>query len=99
MLYSRRMRFAVGDVHGYRTEVTAALRARGLVDDDGDWCGGEAEVWFAGDLMDRGPDGVGVIEDVMRWQRRADDDGGQVACVLGNHDLLALAVRRFQDEV
>lgn len=99
MPYSRRMRFAVGDVHGHRREVTAALRERRLVDDDGEWCGGAAEVWFAGDLMDRGPDGVGVVDDLMRWQRQAEDSGGRIGSVLGNHDLLALAVRRFQDQV
>jgi Calcineurin-like phosphoesterase len=97
MLYSLPMRFAVGDVHGYRREVTAALRDQGLLDDAGDWAGGDAEVWFAGDLMDRGPDGVGVVEDVMRWQRQAESVGGRVSSVLGNHDLLALAMRRFQD--
>jgi hypothetical protein len=99
MLYSLRMRFAVGDVHGYRREVRAALAERGLVDGDASWTGGEAEVWFAGDLMDRGPDGVGVVEDIMRWQREAEEVGGRVGSVLGNHDLLALAVRRFQDSV
>jgi hypothetical protein len=97
MLYSLRMRFAVGDVHGYRRELRAALAEQGLVDADGSWTGGEAEVWFAGDLLDRGPDGVGVVEDVMRWQREADHMGGHVGSVLGNHDLLALAVRRFED--
>jgi hypothetical protein len=97
MLYSLRMRFAVGDVHGYRRELRAALGSRGLVDAEGSWSGGDAEVWFAGDLMDRGPDGVGVVEDVMRWQREAEQVGGRVGSVLGNHDVLALAVRRFAD--
>jgi hypothetical protein len=97
MLYSLRMRFAVGDVHGYRRELRAALVGRGLVDADGSWTGGDAEVWFAGDLMDRGPDGVGVVEDVMRWQRESAGAGGHVGSVLGNHEVLALAVRRFHD--
>lgn len=99
MLYSLPMRFAVGDVHGYRRELRAALGVHGLLDDAGDWSGGDAELWFAGDLMDRGPDGIGVVEDVMRWQRQAESVGGRVASVLGNHDLLAIAVRRFQDSV
>ncbi len=91
------MRFAVGDVHGFRREVTAALQSRALLDDEGRWSGGRDEVWFAGDLMDRGPDGVGVVQDVMRWQREAESAGGELGCVLGNHEVLALAVRRFQN--
>src|SRR6478735_10141986 len=99
MPYSRRMRYAVGDAHGFRREVTTALREAGLVDADANWAGGDAEVWFTGDLLDRGPDGVGVIEDLMRWQPQAEATGGRVASVLGNHDVLALAVRRFGDRV
>src|SRR4051794_21075344 len=91
------MRFAVGDVHGYRTEMRAALRERGLIDEAGDWAGGDAQVWFLGDLLDRGPDGVGVVEDVMRWQRQAEGTGGFVGSVLGNHEVLALGFRRFRD--
>lgn len=93
------MRFAVGDVHGYRRELGDSLHVAGLVDDEGDWAGGDAEAWFVGDLMDRGPDGVGVVDDVMRWQRQAADVGGQVASVLGNHEVLALGVRRFRDAI
>jgi hypothetical protein len=91
------MRFAVGDVHGFRGEVRAALQAAGLIDAHGDWSGGQHEVWFMGDLMDRGPDGVGVVADVMRWQRQAADAGGVVGSVLGNHEVLALGFRRFRD--
>src|SRR5690348_10292034 len=91
------MRFAVGDVHGHRREVRAALAARGLVDDGGDWVGGDAQVWFMGDLMDRGPDGTGVVEDVMRWQRQAEDGGGQVTSLLGNHEVLALGFWGLRD--
>lgn len=90
------MRYAVGDVHGHRREVRAALTACGLLDEAGDWSGGDAEVWFMGDLMDRGPDGVGVVSDVMRWQRQAADAGGAVASVLGNHEVLALGFRGFR---
>lgn len=91
------MRYAVGDVHGHRREVRTALAGRGLVDDSGDWAGGDAEVWFMGDLMDRGPDGAGVVEDVMRWQQQASDAGGVVASVLGNHEVLALGFRGLRE--
>lgn len=38
-----------------------------------------------GDLVNRGPDSVGVLRRLMGWQ-------GSVQCLLGNHDLHALAV-------
>jgi hypothetical protein len=50
---------------------------------------------MTGDLVDRGPDGVGAIELVMRLQIEAQAAGGQVACVAGNHDLILLLAQRF----
>lgn len=93
------MRYAVGDIHGYRLELHDAMHAAGLIDGSGTWSGGTHEVWFAGDLLDRGPDGVGVIADVMRWQAEAAEAGGSVRSVLGNHEVLGLGVRRFADAI
>jgi len=87
--------FVVGDVHGHLAELTRALHARGLVDEGGDWAGGDARLWFLGDFVDRGPDGVGVIEFVMRLAAQA---GGQVDALVGNHEVLLLGMRRFGDE-
>jgi hypothetical protein len=43
-----------------------------------------------GDLVDRGPDGIGAVELVMALEQQAD-----VRCLLGNHEVLLLAVDRF----
>lgn len=91
------MHFAVSDIHGHRTELAAALRAAGLVDERLAWSGGDATLWFLGDFFDRGPDGVGVVEYVMWLQRGAGDSGGAVHAVLGNHEVLALGMRKFGD--
>lgn len=48
-----------------------------------------------GDFFDRGPDGVGAVELVMRLQREAAEVGGHVGAVLGNHEVLALGTHRF----
>ena len=48
-----------------------------------------------GDLMDRGPDGIGVVDLVMRVQAQAESAGGAVGVVLGNHEVLALGMHRF----
>jgi hypothetical protein len=89
--------FAVGDVHGFVDTLAARLHEAGLVAHDRRWCGGDATVWFTGDLADRGPAGAETIDLVMRLGEEAEAGGGAVRCLLGNHDLLLLAVARFGD--
>lgn len=89
--------YVVGDVHGHLAQATTALRGAGLVDDEDRWCGGDAKLWFLGDLTDRGPDGIGVIDLVRRLQEEAARAGGEVGCVIGNHDLLLLGSRFIPD--
>ncbi|WP_152186171.1 metallophosphoesterase [Segeticoccus rhizosphaerae] len=90
-------RYAISDVHGHRDQMLAALATAGLVDGEGDWAGGEASLWCLGDFFDRGPDGVGVVEAVMRLQTQAQEAGGHVGALLGNHEVLALGMRDFRD--
>lgn len=68
---SRGPLFVVGDVHGYLDELFAALGEQGLIDADGNWAAGNARLWFLGDFTDRGPDGIGVIDLVMRLSAEA----------------------------
>jgi len=89
--------YVVGDVHGHRDELVAALHEVGLVDPGGTWTGGTAHLWFLGDFVDRGPDGIGVIELVMRLSAEAAAAGGQVQTLLGNHEILLLGMHRFGD--
>jgi hypothetical protein len=85
----------IGDVHGHRTELVAALREAGLADADGSWSGGTARLWFLGDFFDRGVDGVGVVELVMSLGEQAEKVGGSVRALLGNHEILTLGMHRF----
>lgn len=73
--------YAVGDVHGCRVTLEALLE-RLPIDGDAD------ELWFTGDLVNRGPDNVGVLRQVREIERRM---GERLVAVLGNHDLHALA--------
>jgi bis(5'-nucleosyl)-tetraphosphatase (symmetrical) len=72
--------YAVGDVQGCYPELRRLLRAAGYRD-------GADEVWFVGDLINRGPRNLETVRWVMRRERR-----GRAQCVLGNHDLHFLAV-------
>ena len=89
--------YVVGDVHGYLDELIAALREKGLVDVDGNWAAGTARLWFLGDFTDRGPDGIGVIDLVMRLSAEAAAAGGYCKALMGNHELLLLGAKRFGD--
>jgi hypothetical protein len=86
--------FVVSDVHGYRDDLVAELAKEGLTDGRGRWSGGDAQLWVLGDLTDRGPDGIGVVDLVMSLQRQAP---GQVHVLMGNHEILALGMKRFPE--
>ncbi|MGA4801292.1 metallophosphoesterase [Streptomyces lavendulocolor] len=89
--------YVVGDVHGYLDELLAALHRQGLIDAEGHWSAGNARLWFLGDFTDRGPDGIGVIDLVMRLSAEAAAAGGYCKALMGNHELLLLGAKRFAD--
>ena len=90
--------YVASDVHGHLDKLTDALESVGLIDGEGHWSGGNSRLWFLGDLTDRGSDGVGVVELIMRLADEADADRGQVESLLGNHEVLLLGALRFGDE-
>ncbi len=89
--------YVVGDVHGYLDELVEALRAQRLIDENGSWAAGNARLWFLGDFTDRGPDGIGVIDLVMRLSAEAAAAGGYCKALMGNHELLLIGAKRFGD--
>jgi len=91
------MHYVVSDVHGHVEELVAALRRAGLLDADRGWSGGQARLTFLGDYFDRGPDGIAVVDLVRRLQEQAGASGGRVDAMIGNHEILALGMRRFGD--
>lgn len=89
--------YVAADIHGHRAEFRELLRDAGLADGRGQWAGGDARLWLLGDYVDRGPDGIGVIEDVRRLADEAEAAGGEVGALLGNHEAQLLAAHRFGD--
>lgn len=71
----------VGDVHGCLAELDALLAALAPRADD--------RFVFAGDLVDRGPDSLGVVRRVRELVARYPGS----ACVAGNHEVKALRRR------
>jgi hypothetical protein len=84
--------YLVSDIHGHLEDLRALLRQEGLVDATDRWAGGDAVLWVLGDLVDRGPDGIGVIRFVRSLQAQAPE---QVHVLMGNHESLMLGQKLF----
>ena len=89
--------YVIGDIHGQLDALVRLLREVGLIGKGLFWTGRDATLSFVGDFFDRGPDGIGVLELVMRLQQEAAAAGGRVDGLLGNHEPLLLAAHHFPD--
>src|SRR5437588_375363 len=85
----------IGDIHGELEKLVTVFRDAGLLDEALSWRGGSSTVWFMGDFFDRGPDGIAVVDFIMRLQQEATTAGGSIHSLLGNHEVLILSAHRF----
>lgn len=81
---------AVGDLHGDWAAWRAIATAAGLIDAKGRWTGGKTILVQTGDVPDRGPDTLKIIDDLMRLQKEARAAGGQVVAMVGNHESMMM---------
>ena len=92
-------RFVIGDVHGQFAAFCRLLQGAGLADGALAWTGGDAALFVMGDFFGHsthpGPLGLAAVDLTMRLQAEAAAAGGGVTALLGNHDVLILAARRF----
>jgi hypothetical protein len=81
---------AIGDLHGdYDAWAAIAQHAR-LTDAKGKWIGGNATLVQLGDVVDRGPDSLKIIRQLMKLQRDAPKKGGRVIALVGNHEAMMM---------
>ncbi|MBV7339763.1 metallophosphoesterase [Chloroflexi bacterium TSY] len=88
-------KYVIGDVHGHYDKLIRLLQQTRLIGCDHKWTGNDATLCFISDYFDRGPNGIGCIELVMRLQQEAGVEGGQVIALMGNHEPLILSALRF----
>ncbi len=81
---------AIGDIHGAYEEFLELLQIAKLVDAQGDWIGGSARLVQTGDFTDRGSGVRDAMELLMKIERQAAAQGGQVLILLGNHEAMNL---------
>lgn len=76
----------IGDIHGHADALHALLAEAGFRERAGAWGHPACRAVFVGDLIDRGPKQLAVVETV-----RAMVDAGTASVVLGNHEYNAIA--------
>jgi hypothetical protein len=79
---------AVGDLHGDFSAWRDIAAAAGLVGPSGQWTGGRTTLVQVGDMVDRGPDSVKIVRELMRLQKDAPKQGGRVIVLTGNHEAM-----------
>jgi len=91
---------AIGDVHGAYDSLVATLQEAGIIDVGLNWSGGKTHLVSTGDLLDRGPKSRAVMDLIIRLEKQALLDGGQVHLLLGNHEVMNLTgdLRYVADE-
>lgn len=82
------------DLHGDVVKAREVLEASGASNTTHLWAAGECTLVQTGDLVDRGPDSVGVTKLFEDVKTAAADAGGHVVTLLGNHELMNLQVRQ-----
>ena len=84
--------YALSDVHGGYDRLTTLLVANRIVANapktptDAHWGGGGATLVVTGDMIDKGPSSVEVLDFLMALQADAKKAGGAVIVTLGNHE-------------
>lgn len=78
--------YVIGDVHGCYYSLMALMDRLGP--------GKEDEVVFLGDLINKGPYSLKVVDQVISWR----EQGYQMPCLIGNHELKMLNMIGNEDE-
>lgn len=80
----------VSDLHGRLDAFVAVLKGNGVVDENLNWIYGSNQLIFIGDIFDRGRDDNGIAWLVYKLEKEAEDAGGALNFILGNHEDLVL---------
>jgi hypothetical protein len=80
---------SVSDLHGDYERGVKILEAASLMDPQtGAWIGGNTTLVQTGDMVDRGEDSIKLYRLFERLAREAEEQGGQVINLMGNHELM-----------
>lgn len=83
--------FVVGDVHGRYDQLINLLQKSNVIDKELNWIAGRSNLVFLGDLFDRGDDVTKVLWFIYELEQKAEEAGGKVHLVLGNHEIMTMS--------
>ncbi|KAI9593805.1 Metallo-dependent phosphatase-like protein [Syncephalis fuscata] len=84
----RRRVVAIGDLHGDAENGIAVMRMAKIVDAQNRWIGGNTVFVQTGDVVNRGPDTIELLNLLDSLASQAIKAGGRVIQLLGNHELM-----------
>jgi len=87
---------AVGDLHGDYKNFVRILRGTKLVDRELRWRADKTHLVQIGDIMDRGPDAKRIFDLLIRLEKEAEEVGGKVHVLLGNHEEMNITGIAFE---
>jgi hypothetical protein len=81
---------AVSDIHGQYDTFIKLLKNNGVIDNQEKWSFGNGHFVVAGDIFDRGPQVTEVLWFLYDLEKQAEEKGGKLHVLLGNHDVMVL---------
>jgi hypothetical protein len=79
---------AVGDLHGDYSVWRDIAAGAGIEGPDGHWTGGRTILVQVGDIVDREPESLKLVRELIRLQKEAPKQGGRVITLVGNHEAM-----------
>lgn len=80
--------FYIPDIHGDAQALHNSLTNLGVVDNQGNWIGGNKVIQFSGDYIDRGKTNLQTLDYVKDIKVQAEAAGGRIDLLMGNHEAL-----------
>lgn len=81
---------ALSDIHGQYDLYIELLKANKVIDNDLNWSYGSGHLVIVGDVFDRGEKVNEVLWHLFGLERQAEEAGGKVHLLLGNHEVMVL---------
>ena len=80
----------LSDIHGQYQLFVDLITANGIVNEQGDWNYKKGHLVIIGDAFDRGAQVSETLWHIVKLKLQAEEAGGKVHYLLGNHDLMVL---------